>query len=184
MNCTRSLYRSLISICSLPEQAEFHQQVLDRLEEDYKNMESPSIPECRVLVTGSRDWKDKEQVEIELRDVENDFSGPFRFVLIHGACTTGADKMADNWCIGKSNWTVRKHAANWNKYGNAAGPLRNTQMLDKESPTVILAFNLHRSKGTTHMVRLAQRRLKQNRLPNLKKFIEWVDDELVDHMAL
>lgn len=42
----------------------------------------------------------------------------------------------------------------WDKHGRAAGPIRNTQMLDEGRPDLVLAFHrdLSESKGTRNMV--------------------------------
>lgn len=50
--------------------------------------------------------------------------------------------------------------ANWQKYGRAAGPIRNTEMLNEGKPDMVVAFHndyLH-SKGTKNMVEQALKR--------------------------
>lgn len=49
--------------------------------------------------------------------------------------------------------------ADWSRYGRAAGPIRNRQMLDQK-PSLVLAFHsdIAHSKGTADTVREAQRR--------------------------
>jgi hypothetical protein len=44
--------------------------------------------------------------------------------------------------------------AEWKKYGNAAGPIRNARMLNEGVPDVVIAFheNIHKSKGTKNMM--------------------------------
>ena len=49
---------------------------------------------------------------------------------------------------------VNPFPAQWSKYGRAAGPLRNTQMLSEGNPDIVLAFhdNIKRSRGTRNMI--------------------------------
>lgn len=50
--------------------------------------------------------------------------------------------------------SVLEFPADWKKYGRAAGPIRNTEMLVKGKPDLVIAFhyNLDRSKGTKDMI--------------------------------
>ena len=40
----------------------------------------------------------------------------------------------------------------WDKYQNAAGPIRNQQMIDEGKPDICLAFPTKKSRGTWDMV--------------------------------
>ena len=52
---------------------------------------------------------------------------------------------------------VEPHPANWAKYGRAAGPIRNREML-KSNPDLVVAFhdNILKSKGTADMLKAAK----------------------------
>lgn len=78
-------------------------------------------------------------------------------VIIEGECS-GADILARQAAI-ECSVPFRGYPANWNKYGNAAGPLRNQQMIDEEHPDMCIAFHpfLPSSKGTKDMVNRAKR---------------------------
>lgn len=102
----------------------------------------------RVLVCGGRgfyDWRllEKTLGELEITDV------------IHGAAS-GADMLAHQWAFYN---TIRMHPypADWEKYGKAAGPLRNKQMLDEGKPDLVVAFIGPGSKGTRNMVDQAKK---------------------------
>lgn len=95
----------------------------------------------RILVTGSRDWTDREKVEEYLYLL----SGEEGNVLVHGACPTGADRIADELTYAQP-WTVERHPADWT-LGKAAGPLRNQAMVDLGAD-VCIAFLLPGSRGT------------------------------------
>ena len=108
----------------------------------------------RVLVTGDRNWTSEERIRYALSKLENSYNEDF--TLIHGAAR-GADTIAET--VAKSlGWTIERYPADWQKYGRAAGPVRNKQMLVEGKPDVVLAFHddFEHSKGTDHMVRLAR----------------------------
>jgi hypothetical protein len=95
------------------------------------------------------------------------------FVLISGLAK-GADDCADWWAhnspmhsppgkemIGYDAIEFFYHGvkANWEKYGKAAGPIRNQEMLEFGKPNLVLAFHndIANSKGTKHMVSIAEK---------------------------
>lgn len=85
-------------------------------------------------------------------------------VLIHG-CARGADTLSETALrvIYHQKATVKpeilRFPAQWYKYGRAAGPIRNQQMLDEGKPDLVLAFHsdLEHSKGTKDMVTRARK---------------------------
>ena len=98
----------------------------------------------RILVCGGRDFDDYNLLSRTLHEViqstvkspdENMYENT---VIIHG-WAKGADTMADRWAF-TNNIKVKRHAANWNKYGKAAGPIRNGVMLKTEKPDLVVAF--------------------------------------------
>ena len=54
---------------------------------------------------------------------------------------------------------VEKYPADWTRYGYAAGPIRNQQMLDEGRPSLVLAFHndFEHSKGTKDMIDKARK---------------------------
>lgn len=79
--------------------------------------------------------------------------GPGFHTIVNGACK-GADLLSSE--IGKEHsWKVIEVPAEWNKYGRAAGPIRNKKMLtDNPDLDGLIAFtnDLKKSKGTRDMV--------------------------------
>lgn len=125
----------------------------------------------RVLVTGSRDWDDRISLygtlftEVVQKNWEMGYDSdgrfvdwllPRDFVLLHGACPTGADFHADQWCLGW-NFVAEQHPAKWEQFGKAAGFIRNTQMVDS-GVDLCLAFIKNKSHGATHCANYAEKR--------------------------
>lgn len=109
-----------------------------------------------LLVTGSRDWADVRTIE----DTLNSWlaASPEPLVLVHGACPTGADAIADRWSR-RNGVTVRAYRADWGRYGKRAGPLRNEQMLRAEpNLRIVCAFSRGNSRGTEHTLGLCRNR--------------------------
>lgn len=111
-----------------------------------------------ILVTGDRHWQmdDDNQggtVQAALHGYRS--HNP---VIVHGAAK-GVDSIADYYAQ-VYGYEVRPHPANWDKYHRAAGPIRNTEMLDEENPNLVLAFHddIVGSKGTKNMVNQAIKR--------------------------
>jgi hypothetical protein len=100
----------------------------------------------RVLACGGRDFLNYDTIVRGLS-----WLGPST-ILAHGGAS-GADTLAGRF--GKSRgWEVVVFPADWTKYGNAAGPIRNQQMLEVFLPELVIAFP--GGRGTNHMVGIAQ----------------------------
>jgi len=109
----------------------------------------------KILVTGSRSWSDVDvihqvlrrlaQVAVDLDEVP---------ILIVGGNPSGADAIAEEFWR-RSPYPLDVHPADWRRYGNRAGYIRNAEMV-KEGPDVCVAFCKDGSKGTTMCAELAE----------------------------
>ena len=106
----------------------------------------------RVLICGDRNWDDKETIEKYI------LSLPMGSVIIQGKCR-GADEIARYYAFAYG-YEYIDFPADWEKYGKAAGPIRNRQMLDKGDPDIVVAFHndINQSKGTANMLKQAKER--------------------------
>ncbi|GAG79350.1 unnamed protein product, partial [marine sediment metagenome] len=95
----------------------------------------------RILICGDRNWTDIETIEDFIRSLPPDT------IIIHGN-SRGADKIAERKAK-EQGLTVKSYSADWDKYGRAAGPIRNKQMLLEGRPDKVVAFHndLSKSKG-------------------------------------
>lgn len=131
----------------------------------------------RILVTGSRDWTDWTTLQEALYSRLLDCSKHEEFVVVHGHCPSGADRMADNWAAGAQlvhdNVYAERHPADWERactgfcfhaprfkngkpYCPVAGHLRNQAMVDLGAD-VCLAFPLKDSRGTKDCMKRAEK---------------------------
>jgi hypothetical protein len=78
---------------------------------------------------------------------------PSDLKIISGAAT-GADSVAIDWAVCNLS-SFGEYPANWEKFGRIAGFIRNQEMLDKESPNIVIAFPGH--AGTADMIRRARK---------------------------
>jgi len=100
----------------------------------------------RVLICGSVDFRWNFVIYERMKKFDKDT------VIIEGEAR-GADTIARN-CAERMGLQVLKFPADWNKYGKAAGPIRNKQMIDEGKPDLVLAFYSEESKsrGTKNTV--------------------------------
>lgn len=109
----------------------------------------------RLLVTGSRAWRNVTLIRSVLGSVHRAHPGA---VLVSGRCPTGADVIAEScWAAFCGFPTVDEaiaagriepHPADWDRYGPAAGPIRNGEMI-KAGADECAAFIRAGSRGAT-----------------------------------
>lgn len=139
-----------------------------------------------IIVTGPRDYKNYSEVA---RLLAIEFSnacdaGAKRIVVKHGAAK-GADSLAMEF-VNKAEHRIPgvdiKHQsfyANWDKYKNSAGPIRNKEMVDSGADVCLVFLDYctkesctrrdqHYSHGTTGCAKLAKEagvRIEYSRKP-------------------
>ncbi len=104
-----------------------------------------------VLVCGGRKYRGKSHVFSVLDELHGNRTIG---LLVHGAAS-GADDLAEQWAK-KRQVMYLGVPAPWKIKGNAAGPIRNSYMLDKSKPDVVIAFP--GDHGTADMFGKAERR--------------------------
>lgn len=110
----------------------------------------------RLLITGSRQWTDREKLERVLWERALEIGEPF--IVVHGDCPRGADRMARQWCEENPHAiTEERHPADWEKHGKAAGFIRNQEMVSLGADLCIAFVVPGKSKGTQHTIDLARK---------------------------
>lgn len=118
----------------------------------------------KILVTGSRHWKDYDTISrgltVAIETLIAKFPEDKNIVLIHGAAP-GADSLAAKFMTNATKFlaskgyhvTIDAHPADWDKYRNAAGPIRNREMVELK-PDICVAFVAPDSKGTVGCMKM------------------------------
>lgn len=103
----------------------------------------------RILICGSREWTDQRMIHTEIDRLYAAYGS--ELIVIHGCCETGADEIANDYCI-KRDIRIIPFPAKWKKQGYKAGPIRNQRMIDEGKPDGVVAFDLG-GDGTADMMR-------------------------------
>ena len=125
----------------------------------------------KVIIAGSRMFDDYELAEERLdfffshrHPTEvisggcSDSKGRLTFIREDGTKVYGADGIGEKWAS-RRGIPVKIFLADWDKYGNSAGPIRNTQMGQYCTPHEdgAVVFWNRRSTGSGDMVRKAKK---------------------------
>jgi hypothetical protein len=119
-------------------------------------------------VTGGRDWKDRPFVWRSLNWFETNLG---EIAEMGEGEATGVDTFCRNWAEA-AGVPVTPFKADWDRYGDAAGSIRNEEMLDQFQPDVLLVFP--GGTGTQHCTRAARKRA----IPRV--FFNLTDDPFAD----
>lgn len=119
----------------------------------------------RVLVCGGRDYgafspsdsEDERKLKLEDRkhmlNIISDLNEEYDMTIIQGEAK-GADILGKA-CAELLNIPVESFPADWDRYGKRAGFIRNSEMLTKGKPDLVIAFR--GGKGTKMMCDIAER---------------------------
>lgn len=105
----------------------------------------------KVIIAGGREFSNFQLMFEKCEEILKDFES----VEIVSGTARGADKMGEHYASLKL-FEVKKFPADWNKFGKAAGYVRNKEMADYAD--VLIAFWDGKSKGTASMIDLAKER--------------------------
>ena len=127
-----------------------------------------------VMVCGSRSIKEKKWVfqciEKYLKQIEID-----DFVLIEGGAN-GVDLLAREWAVVRGI-KIEEATPEWNKYGYAAGIIRNKKMVEKADYVLILWDGT--SRGTKSDIDYAIKMNKNHKIflyPNVEPLSESISE--------
>lgn len=103
----------------------------------------------KLIIAGGRDFNNYDLVEKEANEM---VSGVQNVEIISGLAR-GADLLGCRFAE-ENGYPLRGFAAEWGKFGRAAGPIRNKLMA--KNATHLLAFWDGKSRGTKHMIEYAK----------------------------
>lgn len=113
------------------------------------------MTKTKVIIAGGRDFNDFTFFSQKVKEALVDLNLDREKTLIIEGGARGADRMAYRFAK-KHNITTKRENAEWNKYGNAAGPIRNKKMA--EQGDVLIAFWDGQSSGTKNMIEEAEKK--------------------------
>lgn len=116
-----------------------------------------------LIIAGCRDFTDRFIIYEGIDAFIEEYGTPD--VIIEGGAT-GVDRIAGEYAR-EHNIPLQIFKADWNKYGRAAGPIRNEEMA--RHGTHLLAFWDGKSKGTKNMIETAERYRINVRVRDLTK---------------
>ena len=113
--------------------------------------------EKKIVVAGCRDYNNYNEASEYINECIGDLKDGYTLIFISGGCK-GADLLGERYAA-ENGHKVERYAAEWNRYGKAAGPKRNEEMAKKAD--CVICFWDGKSKGTNSMIEFAKRFDKQ-----------------------
>jgi hypothetical protein len=102
----------------------------------------------KCIIAGSRTIADYATVEKAIKDSKYDITE-----VVSGTAR-GVDKLGELWAE-NNNIPIKRFPANWDVYGNAAGPIRNRQMAEYADCAVVVWDGS--SRGSKHMINIMEK---------------------------
>lgn len=122
------------------------------------------MTETRLIVFGSRHWRDREQVFFWLNHalefLEHAYCAIDTLIVVHGDCPTGADALARVWAH-TCRHREEPHPADWGR-GKRGGPERNERMAALGARLAVGFWDGRINGSGTHDM---TRRLNQHKIP-------------------
>lgn len=104
----------------------------------------------KTIIAGCRDCFDRWELEKAIS------TAPFKISEVICGKARGVDTMGREWAA-YHGLRVHSYPAQWKAYGNAAGPIRNQQMLDHPAEALLAVWD-GKSRGTANMIAIAKAR--------------------------
>ena len=117
--------------------------------------------EMRVIIAGSRNFVNYNLLQAECDKILSAEikKEPVTDVTIISGGASGADKLGEKYAK-KRHLSIVRFEANWDRFKNAAGPIRNEKMAKYAAEVdrkMLIAFWDGQSKGTGSMIDLAKK---------------------------
>lgn len=119
----------------------------------------------KVIIAGGRDFNNYPQLS-EYCDYILQFQSALHPIEIVSGCANGADKLGERYADSRG-YDIKRFPADWDKFGKSAGYKRNKQMA--EYADTLIAFWDGKSRGTKHMIDLAEENRLEVRVYNYGK---------------
>lgn len=114
----------------------------------------------RIIVCGGRHFNDYACLESILDDVLADHNlGYTEVEVVSGGCPSGADALGELYAA-THNIQCSRFPAEWDRFGKAAGPIRNSQMVNyagESQKPIVVAFSNSTTRGTNDTIKKANK---------------------------
>jgi len=104
----------------------------------------------KIIIAGGRGFNDYERLcsycDYLLQNKDD--------IEIVSGCARGADKLGERYAE-ERGYPIKRFPADWGTFGNSAGYRRNKEMADYAD--ALIAFWDGKSKGTQHMINIADK---------------------------
>lgn len=110
-----------------------------------------SKPEYRVIIAGSRNFQDYDLLREKCDNILFSKCIDHSIVIVSGTAR-GADRLGERYAS-ERGYCLRRFPAEWDKYGKAAGHIRNARMA--ANADALIAFWDGMSSGTRNMIDFA-----------------------------
>lgn len=118
--------------------------------------------EFRVIIAGGRDFNDYELLKKKLDNLLRLKRKSSEITIVCGKAR-GADSLGEKYAI-EHGFKIAEYPAQWDKHGLSAGYKRNLVMA--QNADALVAFWDGKSKGTSHMIKLAKKMKLDYRIIN------------------
>ena len=105
----------------------------------------------KVVITGGRDFNEKKYIHEQLDKIHSETP----ITLLVQGNAIGADILSGMWAT-KNKIKMLTVKADWDKFGNKAGLIRNIEMADMYDYDMVIAFP--GGRGTAHMIEYCESR--------------------------
>lgn len=106
----------------------------------------------RVVVAGGRYYNNypaaKEYIDSCIERIKNEYE----LIFVSGGCR-GADALGERYAR-EHGYPIERYPADWGRYGDAAGPIRNKEMA--KAADYVICFWDGESRGTGSMIKFAK----------------------------
>ena len=107
--------------------------------------------EQKIVIGGCRNYDNYESFKSRLDDIIKHKKD--KIIIISGHCS-GVDLMGERYAE-ENGFEIEIFLPEWKKYGRAAGPVRNKEMVNYAD--LVIAFWDGKSKGTKSLIKYAEK---------------------------
>jgi len=118
----------------------------------------------KIVVAGCRYYNDYHESANKLDDIITAIPKDEKITFISGKCR-GADRIGEEYAR-KNGYEIEYFSADWKRYGRAAGPIRNKEMV--KSADLIVCFWDEESRGTKSLIEICRKLNKKTVIIRIK----------------